>query len=102
MVQEEFVDYYDDLLFADLPSFNEKLLDWLTWYNCERLHAALGQVAPLNFAAQSLAQSHNQCHIVLAAYTLLTVVFTLGMMRQNAACDNNAACVSGRWRACAS
>ena len=62
-VQEEFVDYFDDLLFTDLPSFNEKLLNWLTWYHCERPHASLGQIAPLNFAAQSLAQSDTQCHM---------------------------------------
>jgi len=62
-VQDDFVDYHDDLLFTDLVSFNEKLLDWLSWYNCVRPHASLGQIAPQNFAAQSMAKSNHQCHM---------------------------------------
>ena len=35
-IQEEFVDYHEELLFYDLPAFNDRLLHWLTWYNLER------------------------------------------------------------------
>ncbi len=35
-IQDEFVDYHEDLLFYDLPAFNEKLADWLVWYNYQR------------------------------------------------------------------
>lgn len=86
-VQEEFVDYHDDLLFTNLPCFNEKLLDWLTWYNCERPHASLGQVAPLNFAAQSLAQSNTQCHMYWPhTYNCISppvLLFCVALVRQN-------------------
>ncbi|MES0328174.1 MAG: integrase core domain-containing protein [Gammaproteobacteria bacterium] len=32
-IQEDFVDYNKELLFSDLAAFNEKLADWLVWYN---------------------------------------------------------------------
>lgn len=28
-IQEQFVDYHEDLLFMDIDTFNEKLADWL-------------------------------------------------------------------------
>ena len=40
-LQDEFVDYYEDLLFDDLPQFNQRLLDYLFWFNAERPHHAL-------------------------------------------------------------
>ncbi len=32
-LQEQFVDYYEDLLFTDLEGFNQKLAEWLVDYN---------------------------------------------------------------------
>ena len=32
-LQEQFVDYQEDLLFDDLAAFNQKLADWLLAYN---------------------------------------------------------------------
>lgn len=46
-VQEEFVDYREDLLFDDLAAFNNRLLDWVVWYNAERPHHSLGLRTPL-------------------------------------------------------
>jgi transposase InsO family protein len=37
-IQESFVDYYEDLLFTDLTLFNEKMSDWLVFYNTELPH----------------------------------------------------------------
>lgn len=34
-VQVEFVDYHEDLLFCDLTGSNDKLFDWLLWYNAQ-------------------------------------------------------------------
>ncbi len=48
-LQEEFVDYHEDLLFSDLPAFNKKLADYLIWYNTVRPHAALSGLAPLPY-----------------------------------------------------
>jgi transposase InsO family protein len=52
-VQESFVDYHEDLLFTDLARFNQKLADWLLFYNAERPHHSLGQRSPLHFLIQT-------------------------------------------------
>ena len=49
-VQEEFLDYHEDLLWGDeanLALLNRKLGEWLLWYNGERPHEALGQRTPI-------------------------------------------------------
>jgi transposase InsO family protein len=43
-IQESFVDYHEDLLFTDLDRFNQKLADWLVFYNAERPHHSGGQL----------------------------------------------------------
>jgi len=50
-VQEEFLDVHEQLLFYDLPQFNERLLDWLAWFNAERPHHGLGLQTPLDILA---------------------------------------------------
>jgi transposase InsO family protein len=37
-IQESFVDYHEDLLFTDLALFNEKMSDWLIFYNTQLPH----------------------------------------------------------------
>ncbi len=48
-IQDEFIDYH----LGDLrtPSvFNEKLVSWLEWYNCDRVHFAFGnKLSPAQF-----------------------------------------------------
>lgn len=51
-LQESFVDYHEDLLFTDLARFNQKLADWLLFYNAQRPHHRLGQRTPLQFLLQ--------------------------------------------------
>jgi transposase InsO family protein len=58
-VQEEFVDYHEDLLFTDLGAFNDKLMDWLLWYNGERPHWALQLQSPLQFIARHYPERCN-------------------------------------------
>ena len=53
-VQEEFVDVHEELLFYDLPRFNDRLLDWLYWFNAERPHHALGLKTPLDILANHI------------------------------------------------
>ena len=48
-LDEEFLRYHRALLRDDVYAFNEKLIDWLLWYNGERPHYALGQVSPFRF-----------------------------------------------------
>lgn len=37
-IQESFVDYHEDLLFTDPALFNQKMSDWLVFYNTELPH----------------------------------------------------------------
>ena len=60
-LDEEFLRYHRGLLRDDVRASNEKLIDWLLWYNGERLHYALGQVAPLRFMMASLPVA--ECHM---------------------------------------
>jgi transposase InsO family protein len=56
-LQESFVDDHEALLFTDLALFNQKLADWLIFYNTQRPHFALGQQPPLS----SLLQHQPEC-----------------------------------------
>lgn len=53
-LDEEFLRHHRDLLRDDVAAFNEKLVDWLLWYNAERPHYALGQRSPLRAMMESL------------------------------------------------
>ena len=49
-VQEEFLDYNEDLLWSDaegLRECNRRLAEWLVWYNRDRVHHALAGETPL-------------------------------------------------------
>lgn len=47
-IQEEFMDYHEDLL-LDPPAFNRELIPWLLWYNGERPHWSLKLKSPVQF-----------------------------------------------------
>ena len=53
-IQEQFVDYYEEELFYDLPGFNRKLAGWLLDYNTVLPHHSLGLQSPVNYLI------HNQ------------------------------------------
>jgi len=57
-IQEEFIEFHKDLLFDDIDAFNDKLLDYLIWFNEERPHYALNLRSPMQF----LKQQH-QCNM---------------------------------------
>ena len=47
-IQEEFVDWNESLL--EYPNkFNEKLMDWLIWYNTKRYHWSLDLQSPVDY-----------------------------------------------------
>ena len=53
-IQEEFVDYHINLLFDDLTFFNEKMKDYLLFYNTKRVHYAFkNKLAPLEVLTSS-------------------------------------------------
>jgi len=57
-LQEEFIEFHKELLFEDINAFNDKLLDYLIWFNESRPHYALGLRSPMQF----LAEEH-QCNM---------------------------------------
>lgn len=53
-IQEEFVDYNINLLFNDTTAFNEKLKEYLIFYNTERVHCAFkNKLTPLEVLTKS-------------------------------------------------
>jgi transposase InsO family protein len=61
-VQEEFVDYHASLM-LDPGRFNQQLMDWLVWYNCERPHYAFqNKLSPLQFLL-NLPPDESRMHL---------------------------------------
>lgn len=59
-LDEEFLQGNRALLRDDVAAFNDKLIDWLLWYNGERPHYALGQVSPFRAMMRSLPKEECQ------------------------------------------
>jgi transposase InsO family protein len=57
-VQEEFVDYHLDSLINDSLNFNDKLLNYLLWYNSTRPHWGLNLLSPIQFL-----NNNHQCNM---------------------------------------
>jgi transposase InsO family protein len=47
-IQEEFIERNDDILY-DTQKFNQKLTNYLIWYNTRRPHYSLGQISPTKY-----------------------------------------------------
>jgi transposase InsO family protein len=59
-IQEEFVDYHASAL-IEPQSFNQKLIDWLIWYNTERPHYAFkNQMSPVQYLLSLKTTKINQ------------------------------------------
>lgn len=56
-VQEEFIDYHLDIIHDDLL-FNEKLVEWNLYYDCDRRHHSLGLKSPLQYLVDNGGLSH--------------------------------------------
>jgi len=48
------------LLAYDIDAFNEKLMEWLLWYNTRRPHWSLGLISPLRYIVSTLTASESQ------------------------------------------
>lgn len=59
-LSEEFLIYHKALLRDDVHLFNEKLIEYLLWYNSERPHHALGQKSPFQCIVEGLEV--RECH----------------------------------------
>lgn len=60
-LEEEFLCYHRSLLRDDVSTFNNKLVDWLLWYNGERPHHALGLKSP--FRAMMATLPAEECQM---------------------------------------
>ena len=69
------------LLAYDIEAFNQKLIDWLLWYNTRRPHWSLGLISPLRYICNQLPARESQMiwtstcilHIKLAVYTIFSI-----------------------------
>ena len=59
-LSEDFIQLNRMLLAIDVDVFNEKLVDWLLWYNMERPHQSLGMLSPLQFIVKGLSAKECQ------------------------------------------
>ena len=53
-LHEAFIARHRHLLAHDIDAFNEKLIDWLLWYNSRRPHWSLGLKSPLRYICDQL------------------------------------------------
>ena len=59
-LEEEFLIYHRALMRDDVKSFNNKLIDWLLWYNGERPHHSLGLLSPFQAMMKELQPQECQ------------------------------------------
>jgi len=59
-LQEQFVDYYDDLLFTDIDEFNKEMSNWLIDYNTKIPHHSLQMKTPVQY----LIETNPQCQML--------------------------------------
>jgi transposase InsO family protein len=59
-LSEDFIAWNRALLRDDIDAFNEKLAEWLLWYNTTRPHEALGLVSPLRYIVSTLSKEECQ------------------------------------------
>lgn len=57
-IQEDFINQNLYLLAYDINQFNQKLIDWLLWYNTKRPHQTLNQQSPLKYLINTLGFSN--------------------------------------------
>ncbi len=61
-LSEDFIARHLALLRDDIPAFNERLIDWLIWYNAERPHEALSLRTPLSCTMATLSAEECQMY----------------------------------------
>ncbi len=59
-IQSEFVNYHLGLLSVDIDSFQEKLHNWLLWYNTKRPHESIGLSSPLWYFTMYIISKESQ------------------------------------------
>ena len=57
-LKEEFANYNQQTLLVSLNEFNQKLIEYLVWYNTERVHKSLNNLSPIDYLLKVLTESH--------------------------------------------
>ena len=56
-IQEDFINWNIDLLSTNINAFNQKLVDWLLWYNTRRPHSSLNKQSPIQYLIEAFGFS---------------------------------------------
>lgn len=64
-LKEEFANYNRQTLITSLAEFNQKLIEYLVWYNTKRVHKSLSNQTPIDYLLKVLPESH-----MYATYTV--------------------------------
>lgn len=56
-IQEDFINWHQDLLANNIHAFNQKLIDWLLWYNTKRPHSSINRQSPVQYLIETLGFS---------------------------------------------
>ena len=59
-ILEAFITNNMTLLIYDIDAFNQKMIDWLLWYNTRRPHWSLGLISPLRYICDKLTAGESQ------------------------------------------
>lgn len=59
-LSDAFIKQNRRLLAYDIDAFNQKLVDWLLWYNTRRPHWSLGLISPLRYICNQLPARESQ------------------------------------------
>jgi hypothetical protein len=65
-LREEFADHHRQTLLTSLDEFNQKLIEYLVWYNTERIHKSLNNQSPIDYLLKVLPESHMYATHTLA------------------------------------
>jgi len=57
-LKEEFANYHRQTLLTSLDEFNQKLIEYLVWYNTKRVHKSLNNQTPIDYLLKVLPESH--------------------------------------------
>lgn len=59
-VSDAFISRNKHLLAYDIDAFNEKLIEWLLWYNTRCPHWSLGLISPMRYIVSTLSTEESQ------------------------------------------
>ena len=68
-LQDEFIDSNESLVLLSTYEFNEKLIDYLIWYNCQGPHKSLNNLSPIDFIVKHYLKNYPKECKMYVTYT---------------------------------